>query len=61
MGDILILGAVAIWLGLWAARDLDRCGVTRRHASAAARRRRPRRGPLLGAGPGRPYVDTAGG
>lgn len=38
MTDLLILLALTIWFGLWAARDQGRCGVTRWQAGAEARR-----------------------
>jgi hypothetical protein len=38
MGDLLILGALAIWFGLWAVRDLGMCEVRRGQALPRARR-----------------------
>jgi hypothetical protein len=44
MDDLVILVALAVWIGLWTARELGWCGVKREQASASARRgrRRPR-------------------
>ncbi|UFN44684.1 hypothetical protein [Nocardioides okcheonensis] len=42
MEDVLILLALAVWSGLWLLRELDRGGVSRRHASGSLRRARPR-------------------
>jgi len=62
MSDLLTLGALAFWLGLWAARELGWCGVTRGQASAAARRgqQRPRSRSDSQGGPDGPYVDAFG-
>ena len=62
MDDLLILFALAVWIGLWAARELGWCGVTRGQASAAARRsrRRPRSRSDSQGGPDGRYVDAFG-
>lgn len=38
MDDLLILLALLVWFGLWAARDHGRCGITRWQGGAEARR-----------------------
>lgn len=62
MYDLLILLALAVWTGLWAARELGYCGVTRGQASAAARRglQHPHLESALPSGPDGPYVDAVG-
>ncbi|NYI81176.1 hypothetical protein [Nocardioides panzhihuensis] len=62
MDDLLILLGLALWLGLWAARQLGWCGVRRGQASAAARRNRRHssHGSVPEGGSDGPYVDAAG-